>query len=129
MTSVPDNCLYTKDHEWLRVEGDLAATGITAHAAEQLGEVTFVELPDRDEEITQGGVLGTVESVKAVSEIFAPAGGIVKDVNDRLAHEPELINSDPYGEGWICRIALTDRAETGKLLTPAAYKGLIEDHQ
>jgi len=97
----PENLKYTKDHEYVRVEGKKAYIGITFHAQDQLGDVVFVELPELDAEIKQGEVLATVESVKAVSDVYAPVSGIVVEVNDSLADSPETINNDPYGEGWI----------------------------
>jgi len=125
MSDIPKDCLYTKQHEWLRREGRTAAIGITQHAAEQLGDVTYVELPSVGQELKQGESLGVVESVKAVSDIYAPASGVVTEVNERLSAEPELVNEDPYGEGWICRIALADDSELDSLLTPAAYGELL----
>ena len=119
---IPQDCLFTEEHEWIRVEGTSAVVGITHYAAEQLGDVTFVERPEPGREIARGQVLGSVESVKAVSDVYAPVSGTVTEVNSRLEDEPELINTDPYGEGWICKLLLSDPSEREALLDPAAYK-------
>ena len=118
---VPTDLHYTKDHEWVRVAGDVATVGITAFAAEQLGDIVFVELPDVGTELTRGASFGTVESVKAVSDLFAPIGGEVLERNDDLAAKPELVNDDPYDGGWMVRLRLTDPAEVDRLLGPEAY--------
>lgn len=127
MSNVPEDCLYTEEHEWIRVEGDAGVIGITAYAAEQLGDVTFVELPAEGEEVTAGKAFGCVESVKAVSDIYAPASGTVTEVNGRLADEPGLINESPYGDGWICRASLSDASELDELLSPESYAALLEE--
>jgi len=124
---IPEDCLFTEQHEWIRVEGDSAVVGITQYAADQLGDVTYVEVPEEGADLTRGGVLGTVESVKAVSEIFAPAGGTVTAVNEQLEDEPGIVNEDPYGDGWICEMTLTDKRELERLLDAAAYSELIEN--
>ena len=125
MSNVPEDRLYTKEHEWIRVEGDAGVIGITDYAAGQLGDVTFVELPAEGDEFTAGKALGCVESVKAVSDIYAPAGGTVTEVNDRLAEEPGLINESPYGDGWICKVSLSDASELDGMLSPEAYAALL----
>jgi len=124
---IPEDCLFTEQHEWIRVDGDSAVVGITQYAADQLGDVTYVEVPEEGADLTRGGVLGTVESVKAVSEIFAPAGGTVTAVNEQLEDEPGIVNEEPYGDGWICEMTLTDKRELERLLDAAAYSELIEN--
>jgi glycine cleavage system H protein len=124
---VPGDLRYTKDHEWIRVEGDEALVGITEYAAEQLGDIVFVELPDAGRSLEQHGTFGVVESVKAVSDLFAPVAGEVVATNEALAGKPELVNDDPYGEGWMLRIRLADAAQPGDLLDAAAYEQLIAE--
>jgi len=122
---VPTDLHYTKDHEWVRVAGDVATVGITAFAAEQLGDIVFVELPDVGRVLEQAATFGVVESVKAVSDLFAPVGGEVLERNDELATKPELVNDDPYDGGWMVRLRLTDPAEVDRLLGPEAYDALV----
>ena len=122
---VPSDLRYTKDHEWVRVEGDEATVGITEYAAGQLGDIVFVELPDVGRSLAQFAAFGVVESVKAVSDLFAPLTGEVTAANDALAGSPELVNSDPYGEGWMVRVRLTAADEVSELLDPPAYEALI----
>jgi glycine cleavage system H protein len=122
---VPTDLRYTKDHEWVRVDGDEATVGITEYAASQLGDIVFVELPDVGRSLAQFAAFGVVESVKAVSDLFAPVSGEVSATNDALAGSPELVNGDPYGEGWMVRLRLTAADEVGDLLEPAAYDALI----
>ncbi len=122
---VPSDLRYTKDHEWVRVDGDEATIGITEYAASQLGDIVFVELPDVGRILAQFAAFGVVESVKAVSDLFAPVSGEVSAANDALAGAPELVNSDPYGEGWMVRLRLSAPDEVGDLLDPAAYDALI----
>jgi glycine cleavage system H protein len=122
---VPKDLRYTKDHEWVRVEGDEAAIGITAYAAEQLGDIVFVELPDVGRALDQFAAFGVVESVKAVSDLFAPVGGDVVTTNAELAASPELVNSDPYGGGWMVRVKLSDPAQVDDLLDADAYDTLV----
>ena len=123
--SVPSDLRYTKDHEWVRVDGDEAVVGITAYAAEQLGDIVFVELPDAGRSLDQFATFGVVESVKAVSDLFAPVGGEVLATNDALTGSPELVNSDPYGDGWMVRVRVADAAQLEGLLAPDAYDALI----
>jgi glycine cleavage system H protein len=122
---VPAELRYTKDHEWVRVDGDEATVGITAYAADQLGDIVFVELPEAGRALTQFAAFGVVESVKAVSDLFAPLTGEVTAANDALAGSPELVNGDPYAEGWMIRIRLANPAEVDELLDAPAYDALI----
>jgi glycine cleavage system H protein len=122
---VPDDLRYTDDHEWLRVDGDEAVIGITAYAADQLGDVVFVELPAVGRALKSRESFGVIESVKAVSDLFAPAAGEVVRVNEELATRPELVNADPYGSGWMVRLRLARAAETDELRDPESYRALI----
>jgi glycine cleavage system H protein len=122
---VPADLRYTKDHEWVRVDGEEATIGITAYAADQLGDIVFVELPDPGKALEQSGTFGVVESVKAVSDLFAPVSGEVTQANGELAANPELVNSDPYGAGWMLRLRLADPAQVEGLLDANAYDALI----
>jgi len=124
---IPADLRYTKEHEWVRVDGDVATIGITQHAADQLGDIVFVELPDVGRALTQFATFGVVESVKAVSDLFAPVGGEVVEANSALAAAPEVVNSDPYGAGWMLRIRLADAAQVDALLDPAAYEALVAE--
>jgi glycine cleavage system H protein len=117
---------YSKDHEWLRVEGDAGTVGITDHAQNALGDVVYVELPKVGETFGAHDVFGSVESVKAVSEIFFPVAGEVTEVNESLADEPERVNSDPYGDGWMVRVRLTNPGDVDSLLSPAEYEDFIK---
>ena len=119
---MPTDLRYTKDHEWVRVDGDEATIGITAYAADQLGDIVFVELPDAGRTVTQAATFGVVESVKAVSDLYTPVSGEVVEVNPLLAQSPEILNTDPYGSGWLVKIKLSDPGEAGKLLTAAEYQ-------
>jgi glycine cleavage system H protein len=122
---VPSDLRYTKDHEWVRVDGGEATVGITEYAAGQLGDIVFVELPGVGRHLAQFAVFGVVESVKAVSDLFAPISGDVSARNDALAGSPELVNSDPYSEGWMIRLTLAAPDEIDELLDAAAYDALI----
>jgi glycine cleavage system H protein len=122
---VPSDLRYTKDHEWVRVDGAEAVIGITAYAADQLGDIVFVELPDVGKALDQFAAFGVVESVKAVSDLFAPVGGEVVSINDGLVGKPEVVNSDPYGAGWMVRVKLADPSQVDELLDGAAYDALI----
>ncbi len=122
---VREGLLYTDEHEWLRVEGETGVVGITAYAAEQLGDVVFVELPQVGRTLERAEAFGVVESVKAVSDLFAPVAGQVLEVNAELATRPELLDSDPYGAGWIVRLRIADEAATTELKDAAAYRALI----
>ena len=117
---------YTEEHEWIRVDGDQATVGITDFAQGQLGDIVFVELPEEGATLEAGDSFGTVESVKAVSDLYSPVGGEVVEVNEALNDNPEKINEDPYGDGWICLIEPTDGAELDGLLDGAAYRAHID---
>ncbi len=119
---LPSDLRYTKEHEWARVEGDLVRIGITAYAVEQLGDVTLVDLPEVGSDLQAGERFGEVESVKAVSELFAPVSGEVVERNEALDDSPELLNESPYDEGWMLLIRPSDDAELGRLMDPAHYE-------
>ena len=123
--SSPTDLRYTRDHEWVRVDGDQATVGITQYAADQLGDIVFVELPDTGRELEEAKPFGVVESVKAVSDLFAPLSGSVTSTNEALASTPEQVNSDPYGAGWMLRVRLADAGQVDELLEPDAYDALI----
>ena len=122
--TIPEDLQYTKSHEWVLIEGDTVTIGITDHAQDELGDVVFVELPDEGATFDAGESFGTVESVKAVSDLYAPVGGEVVEVNSTLEDAPENINEDPYGEGWIVKLRITDRAD---LLSPEEYEKVVEE--
>jgi glycine cleavage system H protein len=126
MANVPEGLYYSKDHEWLRVEGDTGTVGITDHAQSSLGDVVYVELPKEGEKFSAHDTFGSVESVKAVSELFLPVGGEVTEVNGSLNDEPEKVNNDPYGEGWMIRVRLASRGEVDSLLSAAEYEDYIK---
>ena len=117
---------YTEDHEWIRVEGDIATVGITDYAQEQLGDVVFVELPDAGKAVETGGEAAVVESVKAASEIYAPVAGEITEANQAIADDPALVNSDPTGEGWFFKLKIADAGELDGLMDEAAYKSHVE---
>ncbi|HKY32103.1 MAG TPA: glycine cleavage system protein GcvH [Candidatus Polarisedimenticolia bacterium] len=121
----PEHLKYTKDHEWIAVEGSTGTIGVTHFAQKELGDVVFVELPDVGRRLGQGEELGTIESVKAVSEIYCPVSGEVIEVNHALRDHPEAVNGDPYGAGWILKVRLGDAAELSGLMDAAAYKGYV----
>jgi len=121
----PDNLKYTKDHEWLRVEGSTGTIGVTAHAQSELGDVVFVDIADDLAEINAGASFGTIEAVKTVADINAPVSGKVIEVNRELNSNPETINNDPYGAGWIIKIEITNPSEIDSLLDVEAYKALL----
>jgi glycine cleavage system H protein len=121
----PADRRYSKDHEWVAVEGDRARIGITDFAQQELGDIVYVELPASGREVRAGDVLGTIESVKAVSEIYAPVGGVVVERNDALGERPETVNADPHGAGWYCTLRMDDPSAAGALLDAAAYGELV----
>jgi glycine cleavage system H protein len=125
----PTDLLYTEDHEWARVEGNMVTVGITQFAVDQLGDVTQVDLPREGEVLKQRDVFGTVESVKAVSDLFAPISGKVVKVNSPLADSPEYVNEDPYDSGWMVQIEVTSQEELSKLMSPAAYETFLAEQE
>lgn len=127
MYDVPSDLKYTKEHEWVRISGSKATIGITDYAQKQLGDIVFVELPNVDEEIDAGDEFGTVESVKSVSPIFQPMSGKTVDINTELNDQPELINEDCYGEGWLVRVEITNPAEVDSLMSAEEYKAFLEE--
>jgi glycine cleavage system H protein len=118
---------YTEDHEWIRVEGDSAVIGITPHAAEQLGEVVFVEISGVGEQVQKGKECGTIESVKAASEIYAPVDGEITEVNGEVEDNPALVNESPDDKAWLCKIKLADKSQLDELMDKAAYDAMIAD--
>jgi glycine cleavage system H protein len=119
--NTPQDLLYTDQHEWIRVEDGKGTVGITQHAQEALSDITFVELPEVGRELQQGEEIAAIESCKAAASIYAPAGGTISGVNTALDDDPGLVNRDPYGEGWVCKLDLSDPGELDKLMDPAAY--------
>lgn len=124
--SIPENLLYTEDHEWVRVEEDEAFIGITDFAQKELGDIVFVEVETVDEELDKGETFGTIEAVKTVSDMFMPVSGTVLEFNEQIEDNPEVINKDPYGEGWIIKVKLSNSSEIDDLLSHEAYKANIE---
>ncbi|MBN2596407.1 MULTISPECIES: glycine cleavage system protein GcvH [Labilibaculum] len=123
--NVPENLKYTKDHEWIRVEGEEAFVGVTDFAQGELGDIVFVEVETEGDELDKEEIFGTIEAVKTVSDMFMPIGGEVLEFNEKLEEAPDLINSDPYGEGWIVKIKIADNSELEELLTAEQYKELL----
>ena len=121
----PENLRYTSEHEWIRIEGDEAFVGITDYAQSELGEIVFVDVPTVGETVGQGEVFGSIEAVKTVSDLNMPVTGEVLEVNGALDAQPELVNNDPYGEGWIIRVAVKDLAELDNLMDAAAYQNML----
>jgi glycine cleavage system H protein len=121
----PENLRYTKEHEWVRVEGDTGIIGITFHAQKELGDIVYVDLPKPGTLIQQNKTIGSVESVKAVSDIYTPVSGEVVEVNGLLAESPETLNKDPYGTGWLVKIKLSEPGQAAKLLTAAEYQAFV----
>jgi len=128
MSELPGDLLYTNDHEWLRRESDGSVTiGITAHAATALGDLVYVELPEVGQDVEAGGEMAVVESVKAASDVYAPVAGSVAAVNDELADDPEKINADPFGDGWIVRVKLSDGFDESGMMSPDAYQQMLDE--
>ena len=121
----PTDRQYTKEHEWVMVQDDAATIGITDFAQDQLGDIVFVEVPEKGKQFEKGEVIGSIESVKAVSEIYAPISGTVVEVNESLDQSPEAVNSSPHGDGWYCKLKIANRDELGELLDPAAYEEIV----
>lgn len=124
--NVPADLKYTSDHEWVRVEGEVATVGVTDFAQGELGDVVFVEIETEGETLDKGETFGTVEAVKTVSDLFMPVGGEVAEINEGLADDPELVNKDPYGEGWMIKIKVADVAELEELMSADDYKKMLE---
>jgi glycine cleavage system H protein len=122
MVQIPDDLHYSKDHEWVRVEGNIAVVGITDYAQDSLGDVVYIELPKVGDEFAANESFGSVESVKAVSEVFSPVSGEVVGINETLNDEPEKVNQDPYGQGWMIRVQISNPGEVDSLLTAAEYE-------
>lgn len=122
----PDELLYTKDHEWCRIDGDVATIGITWHAQDQLGDIVFCELPEPGETVASGEAFGVVESVKAVSDLFAPLTGEVAERNDAIIESPENLNDDVYDDGWLIKVKLANKGELEALMSKADYEKLLE---
>lgn len=127
MSSYPDDRFYSKSHEWIRVEGETATIGITDHAQKELGDVVFVELPDVGEIFDEGQEFGTIESVKAVSELFLPIAGEIVEVNKGLVDEPNAVNEDPHGDGWLVRVKVSSDGALDGLMNAAAYEKFVEE--
>ncbi|RIJ43146.1 glycine cleavage system protein GcvH [Pontibacter oryzae] len=123
--NLPENLKYTKDHEWVRVEGDVAYVGITDFAQSELGDIVYVDIDTVDKQVNQDDVFGTVEAVKTVSDLFSPLNGTVLEFNEQLENSPELVNSDPYGEGWIIKLSIDDASQVEGLLTADGYREVI----
>ncbi len=123
--NLPATLHYTKDHEWIRVEGDVAYVGITDHAQKELGDIVYVDIDTLDKDVAQNDVFGTVEAVKTVSDLFSPITGTVLEINDKLADAPETVNSDPYGDGWMVKISIANPAELEALLSAETYGELV----
>ena len=123
--NIPGNLRYTKEHEWIKAEGEIALIGVTEHAQSELGDIVFVEIETEGETLSQGETFGTIEAVKTVSDLFMPVGGEIIEFNSKLEATPELVNNDPYGEGWMVKIKITDASELDNLLSADAYKETI----
>ncbi|HJM16798.1 MAG TPA: glycine cleavage system protein GcvH [Flavobacteriales bacterium] len=121
----PENLKYTKDHEWLKIDGDVATIGITSFAQGELGDIVFVDVDTEGEELENEEVFGTIEAVKTVSDLFMPVSGKVTEFNESLENTPEIINSDPYGDGWIIKVSISDTSTLNELLSSDEYKNLI----
>jgi len=123
--NVPESLLYTKDHEWLRVEGDMAYVGVTDFAQGELGDIVFIEIETLGENLEKEEVFGTIEAVKTVSDMFMPVSGEILEVNPALEDTPDVVNKDPYGKGWMVKIKITNSSEVNDLLSPEKYKALL----
>lgn len=124
--TIPNDLFYTENHEWISVDGKEAVIGISEHAQDELGDIVFVELPSVEEELEQFEEFGVIESVKAVSDVFMPVSGIIVEVNEDLMDQPELINEDPYGNGWLIKVEVKDKSELDDLMDSTEYKAFIE---
>jgi glycine cleavage system H protein len=121
----PDELYYTKDHEWIRIEGDIATVGITDFAQKELGDIVYVEVETVGKDLSSGAVFGTVEAVKTVSDLYLPVNGTILELNPALANAPELVNTDPYGDGWMVKIKMTDKDDVKTLLDAKAYDEMV----
>ncbi len=124
--NIPENLMYTKDHEWVRIDGNIAVVGITEFAQGELGDIVFVEIETEGEELAKEDVFGTIEAVKTVSDLYMPLAGKVIQANDELGAQPELVNKDPYGGGWMIKFEIADMSEVGTLLSAEDYKALVD---
>lgn len=124
---VVDSLYYTKEHIWVKIEGDIATIGITDYGQHQLGDIVFIDLPEEGREVESDEVIASVESIKAISEIYAPLTGKIISINEDLSNDPSVINSDPYGDGWICDIQIKDQKEVEDLMTADDYKAYLEE--
>ena len=125
--TIPENLKYTKDHEWISVEGNIGTIGITEHASKELGDIVYVDVPSLDETLDKDEVFGTIEAVKTVSDMFIPVSGTVIEFNEALEDAPESINNDPYHEGWIVKVEISDLSELDDLLDAQAYSELLAE--
>ncbi|MBM4171803.1 MAG: glycine cleavage system protein GcvH [Ignavibacteria bacterium] len=123
--NIPENLKYTKDHEWIKVDGNTALIGITDFAQGELGDIVFIDISPDLSELTIGESFGTIEAVKTVSDLYAPVSGKLIELNSKLTDEPQIINTDPYGDGWIIKVEMTDSSQLGELLDSAAYSNLL----
>ena len=123
--SIPAELKYTKDHEWVKIEGNIAVVGITDHAQSELGDIVYVDVDTVGDEVEVGAVFGSVEAVKTVADLFLPVSGVVSELNEALEDEPELVNTDPYGKGWIVKVEIAEDADLSELLTAEQYQELI----
>jgi glycine cleavage system H protein len=126
VVNIPAELKYTKEHEWVKIDGNVATIGITDYAQGELGDIVFVELPDIGAEVRQMDSFGTIEAVKAVSDLYSPVTGKVVEINSALDDDPMVINQDPYGDGWMLKVELSDTSEIEQLLDASGYKGIIE---
>lgn len=124
---VPDDLYYSKEHIWVKIDGDIATIGITDYGQHQLGDIVFIDMPENGREVESGEVIASVESIKAISEIYAPLTGKIISINEDLANDPSVINSDPYGDGWICDIQMKDPSEVEDLMTAEDYRAYLEE--
>ncbi len=124
--NIPENLKYTSEHEWISVDGDVALVGITSFAQGELGDIVFVEIETEGETLGKGDTFGTIEAVKTVSDLFMPVGGEVVEINPALEASPELVNKDPYGQGWLIKIAISNQDELGDLLSASEYQAMLE---
>lgn len=125
--NIPDDLRYTKDHEWVRIDGTTATIGVTDHAQEQLGDIVYVELPQVGEEFSRGDTFGVLESVKAVSDCYIPISGKITDANSVITESPEIVNEEPYGDGWMVKIEIADKTELNGLMDHAQYEAFVKE--